>query len=193
MNRINIHNIAHQVEDCCSRFCTRRGLNIHGIPHLRRVAVTAGRIAASIGEDIESAVVAGFLHDCARSDDAGGTRHAHDSAILAKKLLSMYYPHLDAAHLCDAISRHADGKTTKDLLIGCVWDADRLDLRRLGIEVDPDLLCTSIARRIVLIGRNLYPACDTRIFKHSSDSQPSSNPIRISRNSVGKRSEDQKQ
>lgn len=192
MNRINIHTIAQQVEDCCSPFCTCRGLNIHGIPHLRRVAVTAGRIAASIGEDIESAVVAGFLHDCARNDDGGGTRHAHDSAVLAKKLLSMFYPHLDAIRLYDAIAQHADGITTKDLLIACVWDADRLDLRRLGIEVNPDLLSTSIARRIVMIRRNLYPACNTRITKHSSNSPPSSNAMRISRNPVGKRSEDQK-
>ena len=167
-------------------------MNIHGIPHLRRVAVTAGRIAASIGEDIESAVVAGFLHDCARNDDGGGTCHALDSAVLAKKLLSMFYPHLDVVRLCDAIARHADGETTKDLLVACVWDADRLDLSRLGIEVNSDLLSTSVARRIVLIRRSICPACDTRIIKHSSNSTPSSDAMKIVTKPIGQRSEDQK-
>jgi len=190
MHRTNIHTIAQQVENTCGPFCTCRRLDIHGISHLRRVAITAGRIAASIGEDVESAVVAGFLHDCARSDDGGGTRHAHDSAVLAKKLLSRFYPHLDTVRLCDAIARHADGETTEDLLAACVWDADRLDLTRLGIEVDPDLLSTTVARRIIMIRRSIYPACDARIVKYDGNSAPSYNVLKISTKPIAQRSED---
>jgi uncharacterized protein len=31
--------------------------------------------------------------------------------------------------------------------IGCCWDADRLDLGRVGIEPDPELMSTDAARR----------------------------------------------
>jgi len=65
----------------------------------------------------------------------------------------MFYPRLDAARLCDAIARHADGETTEDMPAACVWDADRLELRRLDIEVDPDLLSTETARRLIRISR----------------------------------------
>lgn len=153
MDKARINNMVQQVEDCCGSFCTCEGLRIHGFSHLRRVAAVAGRIAAAAGEDIESAVVAGFLHDCARRHDGGGVDHAHDSAALTRKLLARFYPHLDAVRLCDAIARHADGETTEDMLAACVWDADRLELRRLGIEVDPDLLSTEIARRLIRISR----------------------------------------
>lgn len=122
-------------------------------PHLRQVALTAGRLAAALGEDIESAIVAGFLHDCGRTDDGGGTCHAYDSSIIARKAIAALDPHLDVDRLCDGIARHADGDVTQDALIGCLWDADRLDLTRIGVDPDPDLLSTPVARRMVRLAR----------------------------------------
>ncbi|TML82741.1 MAG: hypothetical protein E6G09_09645, partial [Actinobacteria bacterium] len=40
-------------------------------------------------------------------------------------------------------SRRSDrGLTTTNPTIGCCWDADRLDLGRVGIEPDPELMST---------------------------------------------------
>ena len=143
--------MVQQVEARCRPSCLCDGLGLHGIPHLRRVASTAGRLAAAVGEDVEAAVIAGFLHDCARVHDGGGTRHAHDSADLAKEILATFYPHVDSDRLCDGIAHHADGTVTDDPLIGSLWDADRLDLIRLGRETRPHLLSTGLARRVAAL------------------------------------------
>jgi len=142
-----------EVEARCAPFCMCSGLVVHGMAHLRRVAYTAGRIAGATGENVEGAIVAGFLHDCARTDEGGGNSHAHASAEIARELMGRFYPHLDMGRLCEGIARHADGTATADLLIGSIWDADRLDLRRLGIHVEADMLSTALARRILAIAR----------------------------------------
>ncbi len=129
-------------------FCSCGGLGLHSFDHLRRVAILAGRLARAVGQDVESAVVMGFLHDSARKNDGGGYLHAIESALLASKLLLKFYPQMDRERICDAIERHVDGETTADTLVACLWDSDRLELNRLGRVVDPDLLSTKIAKRL---------------------------------------------
>jgi uncharacterized protein len=122
---------------------------LHGLSHLREVAMLAGKIAAESGVDVEAAMVAGFLHDCGRVDDGGGNQHALDSAALAGPVLRELFPHLDARRICQAIAAHADGTTTDDLLAGALWDADRLTLERLGRTVREGLLSTPAARQML--------------------------------------------
>ena len=123
---------------------------LHGLSHLREVALWAGRIAVESGVDVESAMVAGLLHDCGRMNDDGGNMHAIDSAELARPLIKQIYPHLDADRICQAIVAHADGTTTTDPLAGALWDADRLTLERLGETVREDLLSTPVAKRMLM-------------------------------------------
>lgn len=125
---------------------------LHRLSHLREVAMLAGTIAAESGVDVETALVAGFLHDCGRKDDGGGNVHAIDSVKLARPLLAELFPHLDADKICQAIGGHADGMTTDDLLVGALWDADRLTRERLGMTVREDLLTTPAAKRMLKEG-----------------------------------------
>jgi len=157
MKKEKIAEMARQSGELLAPFCTCGDLDIHGFPHLERVAILSGRLADALGEDVESAVVMGFLHDSARRDDRGGPGHAHDSAVLARRLLGRFYPDMDADRICDAIERHADGETTADPLTACLWDADRLELKRLGRTIDTDLLSTEAAKRLARI-RSLKPA-----------------------------------
>ena len=122
--------------------------DLHGIGHLREVALLAGQIAAEADIDVEAAMVAGFLHDCARVDDGGGNWHALSSAQLARPLLEQYFPRLDAEKICCAIAAHADGTTSTDPLVGALWDADRLTLTRLMRPVSLSLLSTDAGRRL---------------------------------------------
>ena len=46
-------------------------------------------------------------------------------------------------HACEF---HSDGLTEADATIQACWDADRLDLGRVGIRPDPRRLCTAAAR-----------------------------------------------
>lgn len=125
---------------------------LHGLNHLRDVAMLAGRIAAAEGTDVEAAVVGGFLHDCARVNDGGGNQHAIDSAALAQPVLAACFPHLPGDRICRAILLHADGQVTADPLEGAIWDADRLTLGRAGIALHTRYFSTatgkSMARKI---------------------------------------------
>jgi putative nucleotidyltransferase with HDIG domain len=123
---------------------------IHGIDHLRQVSVLAGVIALHCGADVETAMIAGFLHDIGRTNDLGGNQHALDSAVIARPLLLNLCPHIAVDRVCDAIARHADGLITDDPLAAALWDADRLALRRLGRVVREDLLSTEIAKAMRL-------------------------------------------
>ncbi|MDT8284120.1 MAG: HD domain-containing protein [Thermovirgaceae bacterium] len=148
MIKDKIVEMAKNAEDLLAPFCTCRGLGLHGISHLRRVAILSGRLAGAVGEDVESAVVMGFLHDCARRNDGTDLEHPHDSAVLARGLIERFFPHLDVDRICDAIEGHADGEVTTDPLTACLWDADRLELKRIGRTIDLDLLSTKVAKRL---------------------------------------------
>ena len=133
------------------------GSDLHGLDHLREVALLAGHIAAEMGSDVEASMVAGFLHDCGRMNDGGGNQHAHDSAKLAEPILAECFLNLDAPAILEAIRLHADGLTTDDPIAGALWDADRLTLIRLGMKVRPELLSTSAARRMLAQGWHIVP------------------------------------
>jgi uncharacterized protein len=45
-----------------------------------------------------------------------------------------------------ACADHTKGLLDADITIQTCWDADRLDLGRVGIVPDPDRLCTDAAR-----------------------------------------------
>ncbi len=148
MKKKEILQFAKRVETLLAPFCTCGGLALHGISHLRRVAILSGRLANAVGEVVEAAVVMGFLHDCARKNDGNDLEHAHDSAVLARELTERFYPHLDVDRICDAIEGHAGGEVTTDPLSACLWDADRLELKRIGRTIDLDLLSTKVAKRL---------------------------------------------
>ena len=48
--------------------------------------------------------------------------------------------------LVEACAGHSDGFTKADITVQTCWDADRLDLGRVGIEPHPKYLCTEVAR-----------------------------------------------
>jgi uncharacterized protein len=75
------------------------------------------------------------------------------------------------ALLVTTCAGHTNGSTDGHITVQTCWDADRLDLRRVGIPPDPARLCTSAARephlfawatRLHLLGEALDPARLTR-------------------------------
>ncbi|MCX7199377.1 MAG: hypothetical protein NTW37_15770 [Proteobacteria bacterium] len=123
---------------------------IHGVPHWSRVWFHGRRLAASM--DINPAVLAwfAFLHDSQRHNDGGDPLHGHRAADFALGLrrdgLVGELAPLEFEQLCEAMRLHSDGHTESDPAIIACWDADRLDLGRVGITPRANRLCTPHAR-----------------------------------------------
>ncbi len=90
-----------------------------------------------------------LLHDTMRLNDARDPEHGPRAAAFAvalheEGLLGVTDGQLDLLH--HACFEHADGKVSSDPTVGVCWDADRLDLPRVGITPVPELLSTAVAR-----------------------------------------------
>ncbi len=96
-----------------------------------------------------------FLHDSQRLSDGRdrehGARAADFTLQLNRELLHLDGPGLEM--LTYAVRHHSDGLIEADVTVQTCWDADRLDLGRVGIIPRPDRLCTEEARAPALFER----------------------------------------
>lgn len=135
------------------------GSRIHGERHWQCVACIGARLAReSEGADVIVALLFGILHDCRRENDGWDPGHGARAAALAAELhdagrLTLADGQLE--RLRDALTRHDDGSTTLDPVIGACWDADRLCLPRVGIEPRLELLSTALGRTCPAWARTL--------------------------------------
>jgi uncharacterized protein len=123
----------------------------HGVVHWARVLENGLRIADSIGADREVVTLFALFHDSRRvneyCDDGHGARGGDFARSLRGGLV-----HLDDARfelLIEACRLHTDGHTAGDPTLQACWDADRLDLGRVGITPRAHRLCTDAARQML--------------------------------------------
>lgn len=120
----------------------------HGPAHWARVARNGRRLASST-RDCDLLVVEFFalFHDSMRENEFYDPRHGARGARLAEEL-GIRHKLGDALFDTFVIAcvGHDKGATTTDPTIGVCWDADRLDLPRVGITPDPEFLSTQAAK-----------------------------------------------
>ena len=89
-----------------------------------------------------------FLHDSRRLNDGHDPEHGLRAAEFARSLAGSAFElePVDLELLMTACRDHSDGRNEGDRTVLTCWDADRLDLGRVGIRPRPDLLCTDAAR-----------------------------------------------
>lgn len=123
--------------------------SIHGPEHWERVYRIGRRIAISTGADITVVYLFAVFHDACRLFDGHDPDHGRRGARLATTFLaSDNLINHDQLRLLDAAcAGHADGDVTDEITIGTCWDADRLDLGRVGYTIDRRYLSTVAARR----------------------------------------------
>ena len=123
----------------------------HGVVHWARVLENGVRVAASNGGDAEVVRLFALFHDSRRVNEHIDEGHGTRGGDLARSLRGTLV-HLDDARfelLYNACVLHTDGHTTGDPTMLACWDADRLDLGRVGIVPKPHLLCTDRARDLL--------------------------------------------
>ena len=121
---------------------------VHGAAHWARVRLNGLALAEKNGARRDVVELFAWLHDCRRRhegrDNEHGTRAADFIAGLNGELFRLDPSGLET--LVYACRHHSDGLTEGDLTIRTCWDADRLDLARIGLWPDPTRLCTEAAR-----------------------------------------------
>jgi uncharacterized protein len=112
----------------------------------RRPRASAGRIA-HVGQELVELFA--YLHDCCREDDRGDPGHGERAAHSAEGLRGtlIHLADEDFVLLYEAIRDHELELTRGDLTVLTCWDADRLDLGRVGCRPNPSRPCTEYARR----------------------------------------------
>ena len=107
------------------------------------------RLAGETGAVIEVVQLFAVLHDCRRRNEHTDPQHGPRAAALALSLqgdvFDLSKEHLRLLHR--ACAGHTHERTHPDVTIQTCWDADRLDLGRVGMTPDPRYLSTPIARR----------------------------------------------
>lgn len=132
---------------------------IHDSNHWFTVARLGMAIALAEGGDPSVALLFGLYHDCRRFDNGSDPEHGLRAAELVKKHftekeLDISVPQFE--RLYTACSRHSDGLVYQDVTISACWDADRLDLTRVGWETRPELLGTETAKRMALYQKGFF-------------------------------------
>jgi uncharacterized protein len=83
-----------------------------------------------------------------RQGDGWDRDHGRRAAVFLRGLPGpvLTLPAAKLELLAYACAAHSDGLTDADVTVQTCWDADRLDLGRIGIQPDPRRLCTAAAR-----------------------------------------------
>lgn len=133
-----------------SRFCLD-WQGIHGIRHWARVRANGLKLAKETGADPPIVELFAYLHDSCRWNEYRDPQHGSRAAELVRELQGRFYRLSpgDLNRLAEACAGHTHEATHADITIATCWDADRLDLGRVGIEPDPDRLCTEAARQLL--------------------------------------------
>ena len=120
----------------------------HGASHWVRVRRNGLLLAKGTGANALVVELFAFFHDSCRVNEYTDRNHGSRGAELAVKLRGKYFGATEAemALLVCACSGHSDGHLDADITVQTCWDADRLDLGRVGIEPDAKYLCTAAAK-----------------------------------------------
>lgn len=120
----------------------------HGLAHWARVTENGRRLAKSTGANRDVVELFAVFHDACRESDGDDPDHGARGARLAERLRGSEFelPDGEFAHLRIACAKHTDGETNGDVTVRTCWDADRLDLGRVGIRPSVRYLCTEPGR-----------------------------------------------
>jgi uncharacterized protein len=120
----------------------------HGVGHWARVLENGLRLAEVTGANVDVVQLFAVFHDCRRVSEGTDFGHGQRAAEYVAELRGQVFDLADDQFnlLYDACAGHADGATTGDITIQTCWDADRLDLGRVGVYPDARRLSTRAAK-----------------------------------------------
>ncbi len=121
---------------------------VHGAPHWARVRDIGLRLARVNQARADVVELFAFIHDSKRQHERHDPEHGLRAAEFARSLRGSHIFLEDDAFemLTFACVHHSDGLLQADITVQTCWDADRLDLGRVGIRPAAERLCTNAAK-----------------------------------------------
>ena len=122
----------------------------HGPSHWARVRKHGFTVGSEVGADLLVVELFAFLHDSQRENEYKDPDHGARAAAYAQSLNGQYFSLLpeQMEKLCLAMNGHSEGQIHPDPTIQTCWDADRLDLGRVGIKPRAKYLSVEAAKHI---------------------------------------------
>lgn len=121
---------------------------IHGLHHWARVYSNGLHLAEKTGANTQVVALFSVFHDAGRANDGRDLMHGLRGANLALQLHGEYFnlsvPDLERLRI--ACTYHTTKTTHDDITVQTCFDADRLDLARVGKMPDSKYLCTVSAK-----------------------------------------------
>ena len=110
--------------------------SVHGPAHWKAVLANGLTLAGELNADRDLVAVFALLHDCRREDEWRDPRHGARAADVARELNGRFYEFVPdrLATLTEALHWHDAGRVHTNIDISSCWAADRIELRRVGIE-----------------------------------------------------------
>lgn len=131
--------------------------NVHGIEHWRQVEYNGILLADKTGADIDVVRLFAIFHDSKRANDNYDCEHGIRGAEFAKECRQSKLLDIDDSRfekLYHACAFHTDECINDDITINTCYDADRLDLGRVGITLDPMKMATEYGKKIAELSVN---------------------------------------
>ncbi len=125
--------------------------SVHGLTHWQRVERNGLFISSHEGGDQQVISLFALFHDSQRVNDFDDPEHGVRGASLAEDFYSSGRLPITKDQLqllMFACAHHTDTTHHDDITVSICWDADRLDLTRIGILPDPEMLNTVSAKQV---------------------------------------------
>ena len=124
--------------------------SIHGPDHWVRVERNGLYVAQKTGADKTIVQLFAVFHDCMRWNDSidpgHGRRGAEYATQIRDELINISPNDFDKLYY--ACEWHTDQIITDDITIAACWDADRLDIGRVGFKLDYRYMNSKSAQEI---------------------------------------------
>lgn len=141
-----------------------QGYSVHGPDHWRRVERNGLLLATRTGADIAVVRLFAIFHDSRRENDGWDDNHGARGAEYAATFRGTAYELPDERFelLRYACIWHTDARHHDNPTIATCWDADRLDLGRVGIIPHSAFMSTDFGREIATYG-SILPFVDAAV------------------------------
>jgi len=125
--------------------------SFHGLEHWDRVA-RFGKMLWVEGADMDVIKAFAYLHDCERKQDGDDNDHGLRASLLVDVIRRSELSFLDDCQISKlkrACQLHTHVLRTGDMTVDICFDADRMDLVRVGIIPLPERMATKQGAKLV--------------------------------------------